>query len=703
MSIDYEPETNVSKEERTNTTMAMHQSNLRDTQGRISQLKTRSTLGLSVSFFLVGFLCLRLTKTTLSSSLSCRFFQENPSIFLGFGEDSIHRDNARSPLAFLRKQDARENDDFFEPNVIFGNYSMPITFDTKHSNAKEIQKAFDVGLVECYGFAFYEARKTANKILQDLRDNSHVNSRETSTDDEPFCPMCYWLLAMGYSPYINHPLIEDPSYFESALNAANKAYEQAFHHPPNALTSSLSTKELGLINALQLRFSPPSTFQNQIIGFKYYKNTLRDLYEDIMENGTGDADVNAFLADSIMVLHSDRNGYHFYDENTGQAKPEISYAISLLEDCLDIDPDHPLCQHLYIHITEPSDNMVSYSEAVADNLLAKTTGTEAGHLQHMPSHTYVRLGRYHDAIRSNVEAHKSDQSYEQHSAVAYGVAHDLAVLIYAAGMSGERSVAMAYADELRQNYRDYPNRHDGPGTEMGWHIWRTIHLCFGDFAAILDDDDGIPGGKRNAEFETNRESTSWPYAIVLGHYAKGVASLWNTDTSVDKVQRLLKAKFHLEKLRDTIPKVDPGFQGMVSVADASLDASIQFYQIQKNNLLRTIEHFEPVLKLLQSARAEQDSWGYTEPPLWHTNLKLCEGTLLRKMGKYSEAKEVFNADLIGRPENRYALYGLWKVMEESGASDEKTKQVRKRFEEASSWADESVKNNPPLVCPELGE
>ncbi len=677
--------------------MTKNHSILDGTQGRLR-------LGIRVSLVLVGFLCFRLTHQILSLSVLRGFevFRDNPSSLFDIREENIDRGNARSRWTLLRKQDPSPNDNW-TPNVIFGNYSMPITFDTKNNNAKEIQNAFDSGLIECYGFAFYEARKTANNILHDLLSHSHGNSQEIASEGDPYCPMCYWLLAMGYSPYINHPLVEDSLDFQSAMDAANMAYEQAYDHPPNELTSRLSTKELGLISALQLRFSPPSTFQNQTIGFQYYMNALRDLYEDVMEDGPGDADVNAFLADSIMVLHADRNGYHFYNEKTGQAKPEISYAISLLEDCLDINPDHPLCQHLYIHITEPSDKMVSYSESVADNLLDKTTGTDAGHLQHMPSHTYVRLGRYHDAIRSNVEAHISDQSYEKHSAVAYGVAHDLVVLIYAAGVSGERSVAMAYSNELRQNYRDYPTRHDGPGPEMGWHIWRTIRLCFGDFDAILNDGDGIPGGESDSQSETNKETTSWPYAMVLGHYAKGVASLWNTDASIDKVHRLLEAKFHLKKLREATPSVDPGFRGMVSVADSSLDASIQFYEIQNNKPLKTGENFEPVLELFRSARVEQDDWGYTEPPHWHTSLKLCEGTLLKKTGQHSEAEEVFKADLDCRPENRFALYGLWKVMEESGASEEKIQEIRKRFEEASSWADESTKNNPPLVCPELGE
>ena len=35
----------------------------------------------------------------------------------------------------------------------------------------------------------------------------------------------------------------------------------------------------------------------------------------------------------------------------------------------------------------------------------------AGHLVHMPSHIYIRVGQYQDAVEANEEAAKADRSY----------------------------------------------------------------------------------------------------------------------------------------------------------------------------------------------------------------------------------------------------------------------------------------------------
>lgn len=629
-----------------------------------------------------------------------------------------HENSVRNQLDNYNGDNKDEND--WTPNVIFGNYSMPITFYPKNSDDADnsFQSAFDVALMECYGFAFFEARKIATKLLLEM-ENSQPHS-----DAKYYCPMCHWLLAMGHSPYINHPIVADPSDFRAAAESAAMAFAQALHPPKDAAETRLSTKEFGLIDALHLRFSPPSYFQNQTIGYDLYEKRLRELHEQLLleTDGRGDADVMAFLADSIMVLHADANGYEFYDQETKEPKPAIAYAISLLEACFNNSPDHPLCQHLYIHITEPSHTMVELSGPVADHLLANTdaSNNDAQHLQHMPSHSYLRIGRYHDAVRSNVVAHASDQRYEDHGAVAYAVAHDLVVLITAARLSGELSVGLDYANVLRENYQRHPNRGDGPGTEVGWHVWRTLLLDFGDYAAVLDDGDGIPGG--GAKHNDNglargrtAKTVSWPYAVVLGHYAKGVASLWNESANSSRDYRLLNAKNHQKKLRETIRLVDPSYRGMVSVADWTLEAAIQYYEIVSpiDNTAtdefggdgdgNVHDRFGPILTVLRSARAEQESWPYTEPPDWHANLRLCEGTILRIMRRYEEAAEAFEADLVDLPENRFGLYGLLRVLEDKGASEDKIREMRDRFERSSSWADQSVRERPPLVCPELGE
>ncbi len=55
----------------------------------------------------------------------------------------------------------------------------------------------------------------------------------------------------------------------------------------------------------------------------------------------------------------------------------------------------------------------------------------------MASHTFVRLGRYHDGVLSNVRAFQADMDDSEHCRVPYLPEHNLEMLIYAATLGGE--------------------------------------------------------------------------------------------------------------------------------------------------------------------------------------------------------------------------------------------------------------------------
>lgn len=154
-----------------------------------------------------------------------------------------------------------------------------------------------------------------------------------------------------------------------------------------------------MIDAVQTRFGQ-STSQNQTNGYQRYRDSLLQLATEVPV-----ADIMAFSADAIMILHCDNEGYHFNPDTN-----EICQAAALLEECLRLAPHHPLCQHLYFHLTEPS-KTPNRAESTADQLSSDMTRAQAQHLQHMPSHTFLRVGRYHDAMLANIQVHKSDQAY----------------------------------------------------------------------------------------------------------------------------------------------------------------------------------------------------------------------------------------------------------------------------------------------------
>jgi tetratricopeptide (TPR) repeat protein len=76
----------------------------------------------------------------------------------------------------------------------------------------------------------------------------------------------------------------------------------------------------------------------------------------------------------------------------------------------------------------------------------------AGHLVHMPAHIYVRIGRYADAVESNVHATHADAAYLSIDRkpgfydVGY-VPHNHHFLAFAASLAGMRNEAVAAARE----------------------------------------------------------------------------------------------------------------------------------------------------------------------------------------------------------------------------------------------------------------
>jgi hypothetical protein len=106
--------------------------------------------------------------------------------------------------------------------------------------------------------------------------------------------------------------------------------------------------------------------------------------------------VAAITADAWM-LKADK----WWDDDGKAADPGITRAMEILEQTLVHAPDDPGAIHLYIHLTEWSDDphkAIPYGERLA----ALAPG--ASHLVHMPSHTFYRVGRYSDAMMSNVNA-----------------------------------------------------------------------------------------------------------------------------------------------------------------------------------------------------------------------------------------------------------------------------------------------------------
>ena len=90
-------------------------------------------------------------------------------------------------------------------------------------------------------------------------------------------------------------------------------------------------------------------------------------------------------------------------------------------------------------------------------------------------------------------------------------------------------------------------------------------------------------------------------------------------------------------------------------------------------------NFESSINSFKKAVALQDDLPYTEPPFWYYPTRQSLGRVLIEAGKLAEAEAVFKKDLEDYPRNGWSMFGLYKVLEIQGKTEE-AKQYKDKFD-----------------------
>lgn len=111
---------------------------------------------------------------------------------------------------------------------------------------------------------------------------------------------------------------------------------------------------------------------------------------------------------------------------------------------------------MYIHLIEPT-STPERAEQAADTLL--TLMPTAGHMIHMASHIYQRVGRYADSMKSNQLAIAADEDYitQCHAQGLYPMVyypHNIHFLWFAATVDGQSKIAIQSAREVASKISD---------------------------------------------------------------------------------------------------------------------------------------------------------------------------------------------------------------------------------------------------------
>jgi tetratricopeptide (TPR) repeat protein len=349
----------------------------------------------------------------------------------------------------------------------------------------------------------------------------------------------------------------------------------------------------------------------------------------------------------------------------GQPREGTEEMIAALKRVLDKNPVHPGAIHFLIHIVERE--RPELAEAAADRLVNLVPG--AGHLVHMASHIYIRVGRYHDASRVNEEAIKADQEYIAMCPATTGFYHMLYVphnydfLIAVAGLEGRRALAMQTAEDLRKYITPLATQSpDAVDLQQFWSTPLLVATRFEDWKRILAE----PEPQEN-----------WIYARALWHFARAKAL-----TSQGRFEEAQENITQLEKLAQT-PSMTTSLLAGLNPASAVLGIGVAEAQ---GALAAAKKDYAQAIKDLTKAVAIQDSLTYIEPPAWYQSPRLILGEIYQSAGQYAESERVYREDLQDFPKNGWALLGLYKSLKSQQRLAEADK-VLQEYKTAWQYAD----------------
>ena len=486
------------------------------------------------------------------------------------------------------------------PAVLFddlGSYAHAIT-----TRSQEAQRYFDQGLRLLYAFNLEEAERS-------FKYCAWLDARAA---------MCYWGVALASGPDINIPRM--PEREKALLPWLARA---------RVLAKQASPKERALIEALARRHSdpPPADAAAQKALDQAYADAMREVHKSFPD----DDDLAVLFAESMMMLRP----WDYWGPD-GRPYPGTDEVVATLETVLGRNPRHPGATHYYIHAVEASSTPEKALDAAA------TMGSMmpgAGHLVHMPSHIYMRTGRYAEASEWNRRAIEADKRYTEKAGhrdiYQMYVVHNFHFLWVASMMEGRSEEALRAA---RSAVAGMPVE--------------TLKMMPGyDFFLATPVFGFVRFGRWDDLMAEPAPAGEFAYATAIWHWGRGMA---------------LAAKGKLDDAGKELEAVAAAEAATAAEAMEGLNSAKSLLGIAKKTLEGDIfarrRKWADAIRLLEEAVKIEDGLRYDEPADWPLPVRHLLGAVLLDAAKAAPAEAVYREDLRRNPDNGWALAGLVKSL-----------------------------------------
>ncbi|MFN7138233.1 MAG: tetratricopeptide repeat protein [Limisphaerales bacterium] len=505
-----------------------------------------------------------------------------------------------------------------------GDLKFPVTTESALA-----QRYFNQGLTLCYAFNHQEA----------------IRSFQSAANLDPDCAMAYWGKAYAFGPHVNKPM-------DAAANKeAWMALQGALARMPKA-----GAKEQALISALSERYRPEFQEERGDLD-KAYANAMRKVAQQYPD----DLDIQVMFAEALM----DTMPWDYWLDDRSP-KPDTEEAIGALRFVMARDPNHPGANHLYIHAVEAGPNPQS-GLAAADRLL--NYAPSAGHLVHMPSHIYMRVGLYTEAVEANEKAVKADQDYLRQTRLqgfypGMYYPHNIHFLWWAQLYEGRSQEASKTAQQAARyavdNYCGPIQVVEAPRFR---HLPWLTQMRFGQTEDLMK----VPQPPATNDLLLDR---------AVWHFTRGVSfaaedQLDNASNEQQALREIATGEVIKELDNPLLP-----VSSIVAIADHWLAARVAELEGDEERMRREFER----------AIAIEDGMPYMEPAYWPIHVRPAYGAALLRTGQPAGAEKIFREDLSRMPRNGWGLYGLEHALRAQNRIDS-ADAVHRQFEQTWKNAD----------------
>ena len=513
-----------------------------------------------------------------------------------------------------------------------GSHSFTIS-----SKVEGVQDYFNQGLIMAFAFNHAES----------------IRSFKAAQKLDPNCAICFWGEALALGPNINvtsdGKAIMSPQDRLDAFERTNKAI---------ALIEFASPKEKDFILTLKSRYNGDVNSSRVPLDIAYAEamEALSSKYPD-------DTDAASLYAEALMNTMP----WNYWAED-GNPKPDTIKVINTIESVLDKDPNHPLAIHLYIHAVEASSDPGRAEEA-ADRLADLVPG--AGHLVHMPSHIYWRVGRYEDASLANIAAAKVDEEYiAQCNAQGFYPAlyypHNVHFLWAASTMEGMSDLSIESAIKV-SNYVSPEQIRNIPFLEFFHTIPLLSYVRFAKWDKV---------------FSYERPDDDFKFSNSIFNYALSVAHAANGNSlEANRFQSMILNDIESEEVNAMVMAGHPT-KSLMKIASLLASGSIDMYSSKYSEAITSFEEAVTI----------QDTLPYTEPPFWYYPTRQTLGHALLMNNSFEEAALVFEKDLKDYPRNGWSYFGLHLAQNKLN-NQEKSIEALNKFKEIWGRADISINSS----------